>query len=148
MTFRACRRSRRERVRDGGALDERRQEFGRDVWEAGKYRVRHGYADVEVRRAALVDHGLARGDVELLQPSSILDLAVHRPRREPGFVRALQRLYRETREHGRVADLRDAMSRTTASRARGDGGLPSRTDESDVPRRRGRRLPLQERRAH
>ncbi len=45
----------------------------------------------------------------------------------PGVVRALQRLYRETPEHGRVADLRDAMSRTTTSRARGDGGLLSQT---------------------
>ena len=62
---------------------------------------------------------------------------------EPGVVRALQLIARETLEHGRIADLRDAVSRTTASRARGDGGLPSRTEETDVPRRRGRRLPLQ-----
>ena len=48
---------------------------------------------------------------------------------EPGVVRALQRSYRETSEHGRVADLRDAVSRTTSSRACGDGGLPSRTEE-------------------
>ena len=48
----------------------------------------------------------------------------------PGVVRALQRLFRETREHGRVAHLRDAVSRTTASRARGDGGLLSKTGKN------------------
>mmetsp|Transcript_16425 Transcript_16425/g.46602 ORF Transcript_16425/g.46602 Transcript_16425/m.46602 type:complete len:223 (+) Transcript_16425:1612-2280(+) len=113
------------------------------VRETRKYRVRHGHADVEVRRAALVDHGLARGDVELLHPSFFLDPAVHRPRREPGVVRALQRFCRETPERVRIADLRDAVLWTTASRARGDCGLPSRREETDVRRRRGRRLPLQ-----
>ena len=122
MTFRTCRRSRRERVRDRGALDDRRQEFGRDVRKTRKYRVRHGHADVEVRRAPLVDHGLARCDVEALLRSHELDLVVHRPRREPDVVRALQLILRETPERVWIADLR-----TTASRARGDGGLLSQT---------------------
>ena len=41
-----------------------------------------------------------------------------RARDAPGVVRALQRLHRETREHLRLEDLRDAMSRTTSGRKR------------------------------
>ena len=86
----------------------------------GKKRTCGAAADVGFRyRMAGLAEGVGDGGcTEVTELDPFRDPGYQR--REPRVVRALQRLSRETPEHGRVADLRDAVLRTTSSRACGD----------------------------